>query len=297
MNAGKPTFRCLSLVAALVLLLTTASVALAQGGVISGTVTSPGGYPLPAGTVVKLFEPGAWDVLGQANVDLDRGDFSLGPVPNGLYVVKAVPPSGSRYTQSQPVSVSVFNAPVNVGPVPLTEPEVFGAVTAPDGATPVPAEVRIYAGSGLLVQWLQAPAGQFLVGGLPAGSYGLRASPVTDDPYWHSPLETITLNGYTQTITLTLTAADLYGTVEDSLGNPVPEATVHATQIDGGHLHRRDLTSDSGYYAIGDLVSGTYRLIAEPPWYEGALLPSVPLTVALPGATRKDAMPKRCGNT
>jgi len=288
MNVKKTTFRWLSLVAALALLLTTAGVALAQGGTITGTVTSPGGYPLPAETRVKLFEPayprppGGWDVFGQASVDMDTGAFSLGPVPNGLYVLKAVPPTGCGYTQSEPVPVSVFNAPVDVGTVALTEPEIFGTVTAPDGLTPVSAEVWVCAGDGTTVQWAGAPGGQFLVGGLPAGTYGLRASPVTDDPYWHSPWENVTVNGYTQTIALTLTAADLYGTVTDHLGNPVPEATVHAIGANGGRHRRQDRTSNSGYYAIGGLNSGTYLLTARPPWYEGALLPPVPTTVTLP---------------
>ena len=282
MNTKKTTFTWLSLVAALALLLTTAGVAKAQGGTINGTVTSPGGYPLPTGTKAKLFEPGHWDVLGQAVVDVNTGAFSLGPVPNGLYVVKAVPPAGSGYSHSEPVPVSVFNAPVNVGTVALTEPEIYGAVTAPDGLTPVSAEVRVYAGNGTLVQWLDAPGGDFLVGGLPAGTYGLRASPVTDAPYWHSPLEPVTLTGVTQTLTLTLSTADLYGTVTDHLGNPVPDATVYATEVNGGYLQHRDRTSGSGYYAIGGLVTGDYLLTARPPWHEGALLPSIPLTVTLP---------------
>jgi len=274
--------RWLALTATFILLFATVRVTQAQGGTITGMVTSPGGYPLPAGTRVKLFEPGRWGVFGQADVDLETGTFSLGPVSNGLYILKAVPPTGSGYTQSEPVPVSVVNGPVDVGTVPLTEPEIFGTVTAPDGATPVPAEVRVYAGDGTLVQWVEAPDGQFLIGGLPAGGYGLRASPASDDPYWHSPLETVTVNGYTQTVTLTLTAADLYGVVTDPLGNPVPEATVHAVRLDGDLLRREDRTSGTGYYAIGGLVTGTYRLVADPPWYEGALLPSAPLTVTLP---------------
>jgi hypothetical protein len=285
MNAKNVLYKGLPLAVALVMLLAAASTAQAQGGMVTGTVTSPGGYPLLEGTRVKVFSPEGWGLLGQANVDVNTGDFSLGPVPNGLYVLKAVPPTGSPYTQSEPVPVSVFNAPVDVGTVALTEPEIFGTVTAPDGITPAPAEVKVTTGGGTLVQWLQAPGGQFLVGGLPAGSYGLRASPVTDNPYWHSPLASVTVNGTTQTITLTMTAADLYGTVEDPLGNPVKNATVHATQIDGGYLRRHDLTSESGHYAIGGLVTGTYLLVADPPWYEGALLPSERLTVTLPGAT------------
>ncbi len=282
MNAKKATCRWLSLAAALALILTTAGVAQACGGTISGTVTSPGGYPLPTGTRAKLYEPGRWDVFGQADVDVNDGTFSLGPVPNGLYVLKAVPPASSGYAHSEPVLVSVFNGPVDVGTVALTEPEIFGTVTAPDGLTPVSAEVRVYAGDGTVAQWVEAPGGSFLIGGLPAGGYTLRVSPVTDDPYWHSGLEPVTLNGVTQTITLTLAAADLYGVVTDHLGNPVPEATVYAIETNGEHRRCRDLTSGSGYYAIGGLGSGEYLLTAKPPWYEGALLPPEPITVTLP---------------
>ena len=304
MKARKLTFNCLSIVASLALLLATASVVYAQGGAITGTVASPGGWllpiqreakrllpiqreakrPLPTGTVVKLFEPGRWDVFGQADVDVDTGTFSLGPVPNGLYVLKAVPPTGSGYTQSEPVPVSVFNAPVDVGVVPLTEPEIFGTVTAPDGVTPVPAEAWVHTLRGMPVQRVEAPGGQFLVGGLPLGTYDLRASPVTDDPYWHSPLRTVAIDGTTQTITLTLSVADVYGVANDHLGNPVPDATVYAVGL-AGYGHRRDRTGGSGFYAIGDLRAGTYLLTARPPWYEGALLPPRPISFTLPGAT------------
>jgi len=285
MTTGTATFRWLSVVAALVLLSATTSVAQAQGGAITGTVTSPGGYPLPAGTVVKLFEPNGWDVFGQANVNLSTGAFSLGPVPNGLYILKAVPPPSSGYTHSEPVPVSVFNAPVDVGTVTLTEPDISGTVTEPDGVTPIAAEVWVYAANSMPLQHAHTPDGHFLVGGLPAGTYGLQASPATDAPYWHSPLEFVTISGVTQTVTLTLTAADLHGTVEDHLGNPVPDATVYATKVNGEYRRHHDLTSSSGYYAIGGLTSGTYRLTAKPPWYEGSLLPPRPITVTLPGAT------------
>ncbi len=288
MNAERGTWRTIfgwfSLVTVLTLLLTPMNVVQAQGGAITGTVTSPGGYPLPAGTVARLFEPSGWDVFGQANVDLNTGAFSIGPVPNGLYVLKAVPPTGSPYTQSEPVPVSVFNASVDVGPVALTEPQILGTVTAPDGVTPASSEVWVHTGGGMPVQWADAPGGEFQVGGLPAGAYALHAFPSTDDPYWHSAPESVTVSGYTQTVTLTLTAADLYGTVEDHLGNPVSDATVYASSLGGG-LQHRDRTSSSGYYAIGGLPAGTYVITARPPWHQGELLPPEPVTVTLPGAT------------
>ena len=86
--------------------------AYAQVGLISGQVTSPEGYPLPGGTLVKLFDPGETNLFGQAAPAVDDGAFSLGPVPNGLYLLKAVPPPGSGLTQSLPRLVSVVNNPV-----------------------------------------------------------------------------------------------------------------------------------------------------------------------------------------
>jgi hypothetical protein len=284
MNIKKTTSQTFSLAVIIALLLGVTGSAQACGGMITGTVTSPGGYPLPIGTKVKLFQPNGWDLVGQAQVDVDTGTFSMGPVSNGLYALKAVPPAGSDYTQSLPVPVSVLNAPVDVGTVALTQPEIYGTVTAPDSLTPVTAEVRVYTGSGMLVQFLNAPGGQFLVGGLPNGGYSLRASPTTDDPYWHSASQVVSIDGISETVTMTLTAADLYGVVEDHLGNPVQDAQVRATKVDGDHFRHHDLASGSGYYAIGGLIPGVYLLEAEPPWYEGGLPPSEPFTVTLSGA-------------
>ena len=86
------------LVALLLLLGAPVLTAYAQGGMINGQVQSPDGFPLPAGTVVKLFDPGEVNLYGQAGPDLLNGAFSLGPVPNGLYVLK----SGQRKKKGCP---------------------------------------------------------------------------------------------------------------------------------------------------------------------------------------------------
>ncbi len=108
-----------------------------NGGMISGMVSSPGGYPLESGTLVRLFDAGTETVRGVAMPETATGTFQFGPVRNGLYVIKAVPPEGSAYTQSLPKAVSVVNAPVNVGVLALTEPQISGSVLAPDGTTQV----------------------------------------------------------------------------------------------------------------------------------------------------------------
>ena len=260
--------------------------AMATSGAINGTVTSPGGYPLPPGTVVKLFEPGSETVHGQANVDLNTGAFSLGPVANGLYVLKAIPPVGSGYTQSPPVPVSVMGGPVTGVIVPLTRPQILGTVLAP-GGLPVTATVQVFLGSGDVLQVVPAPGGQFAIGGLPVGNYALRARPETDDPFWFSQLETISIGGPgTQTLTLTLRMAQFWGEVKDNLGNPVRNAIVHAADAAHPRMHHTDRTSATGFWAIGGLpLTGDFVIAAEPPFHRPELLPSQRITITLPGAS------------
>lgn len=262
-----------------------AALAPANGGVISGQVSSPSGYPLPAGTLVKLFDAGEEYVHGIAQPDLADGSFQFGPAPNGLYVIKAVPPAGSGYTQSLPKPVSIVNAPVNVGVLALTEPQIFGSVVAPDGVILVDAEVLVFLGSGQVIQHVDAEGGRFLVGGLPVGGYALQATPTGDAPYWKSPLESLLIQhpGEAFTVTLRLRSADLWGTIQDDQGNPVPGARVIVADNSGEH--GSDLSNANGYWAIGGLDAGVYRLSAIPPWSHSGLLPPQPLEVTLPGAT------------
>ncbi len=268
----------------LALIGSAAVLALAMGGTISGTVNSPAGYPLPAGTVVKLFEPGSETVLGQAQVDSGSGAFSIGPVSNGLYVLKAAPPAASGFTQSEPVPVSVLGGPVTGVALSITTPQIAGLVMSPDGVTPVTATVKVFMGDETLLQWVPAPGGRFAIGGLPAGSYALRALPAVDEPFWKSPFETVSLTGgVTRSLTLTLTRAQLWGLARDHLGNPVANAEVYAAQVGSPWRYHSDFSSGSGFWAVGGLEDGEYHLTARPPFNQPELLPPHPLTVTLPG--------------
>ena len=184
-----------------------------NGGMINGVVSSPGGYPLENGTLVKLFEPGTETVRGIATPETATGTFQFGPVRNGLYVIKAVPPAGSAYTQSLPKAVSVVNAPVNVGELALTEPQISGSVLAPDGTTQVDSEILVYLGDGRVFQHVAAPGGDYQIGGLPVGSYGLQAFPNGELPYWRSAVTPVNIQavGSEQDIDLMLRQAQLWG--------------------------------------------------------------------------------------
>ncbi len=257
----------------------------AQSGLITGTVTDPGGGLPPTGTVVHLVNPEGKS-FGVATVDPATGNFSLGPVANGNYILQANPPDASPYTPSQPVSVLVTGNSVAVGTVALTNPDVTGMVYAPDGTTPVTAVVNIYK-AGYKIQSTMATSGAYQIGGLFTGTFSIQAFPVTDDPYWQTERQPITITpGITQALNLTLNNADIFGTVTDPNGVPVPGAIAHAIGINQ-HVHRQDTTSASGYFAIGDLVSDTYLLIVEPPMYASGLARSQPVTFTVP-ATNPD---------
>lgn len=266
----------------LVGLLVIAAMAQAQGGMIIGQVTSPGGYPLPGGTVVKLFEPGEWDTFGQAAAEPVDGSFSLGPVPNGLYVVKAVAPPDSGYTQSEIQMVSILNGSADVGDLALTLPQIVGAVLAPDGITPADAWIKVYAADRSLLQRIQTEAGGFLIGGLTPGGYRLVASPIGPNPYWDSEPMSVSVGATELHVSLTLSRADIYGRVQDELNNPIPHATVFTFVGRPYRWVRTDQSDALGRFSIGDLDQGSYVLGALPPWDQGGLIPPRPLSITVP---------------
>jgi len=93
-------FRLTSAASVLILLLALgasaagAAPAAPNGGMISGTVSSPGGFPLESGALVKLFEAGTETVRGIATPETATGTFQFGPLRNGLYVINATDLSG-----------------------------------------------------------------------------------------------------------------------------------------------------------------------------------------------------------
>ncbi len=254
------------------------------GGMVTGRVTSPDGFPLPPGTRVKLFETGGDTLVGQAVPDLNTGTFSLGPVPNGLYVIKAVPPAVSGLTQSLPHPLPIHNAPVDVGDLALTRPQVLGTVYAPDGSTPAGAAVTVFLPDGHPFQTTEALTGTFALGGLPAGTYGIQAYPLGNQPYFRSVPQTFTVSGtLTQSISITLRTADLWGVTQDPLGNPVAGARVVVADRSGHAL--TSLSRADGFWTLGGLPAGSYYLTALPPRTQGSLLSPVPVSVTLPTAS------------
>lgn len=276
----------LVLAALLVLLMmavafTTVTQAISQANLISGRVTDPDGGLPPAGTTVRLVSPPD-AVHGSAAVDAS-GNFALGPVPNGNYVLQAAPPPGSGLTPSLPRPVLMIGSAIDVGVLPLTFPSITGTVFAPAGTTPVSATVHVEI-HGHRIQSAFAPGGSFLLGGLPPGTYSLQAHRVTDDPYWNSQPKSVTVTaGIVHQVDLVLRPANVAGIVTDASGAPIAGASAHVMGI-SAYVHRSDASSRSGYFAIGDLIDDKYLLVAQPPPQSSGLSISSVLTFTVPPA-------------
>lgn len=80
----------------------TANPASAQPGLITGVAADPDGNLPPPGTTVILVAPDG-NEYGQGQADPSTGQFSLGPVANGNYVLQARPPQASPLTPSYPL--------------------------------------------------------------------------------------------------------------------------------------------------------------------------------------------------
>ena len=169
-----------------------AAFAAAPAGSIYGLVTAPEGGLPPAGTLVRAFDPGTENVRAWALVQ-PNGSFLLPILPNGVYAIRAVPPAESLLTQSLTVPVSVMNSAVNAGTLSLTHPQITGRVLAADGATLTPAWIWVHSADGTPRQRIEAPTGEYRIGGLPAGDFALVAHPAVAQPLWKSTRTAVTI--------------------------------------------------------------------------------------------------------
>ena len=132
----------------------------ARVNLITGTVTDPDGGVPPAGSRVFLVSPDG-DTHGEAQVDPVTGEFDLGPVVSGNYILQAHPPFGSEFTPSLPEFISMVGLPIDVGEMALMEPQITGTVYEPDGTTPVNGIVHVFWGgrplSGNRRHWWRDP--------------------------------------------------------------------------------------------------------------------------------------------
>jgi len=242
--------------------------------VIVGQVTAPDGEtPVPWVWVEAHSEN--WSIHQGGNTDQD-GIFRIGGLPDGIYTLEAhAPPPGEgpQYSGSIPQAVQVIaGQTTNVGVVPLTQPQIYGRVILPDGSTPVP-HTWVEARS---MDWMTHKGsdtddqGRFAIGGLPEGTYYLRAHRPGGEGYadYSDSAEVEVILG-SEPITLTeplrLQGVNVSGQVVDPDGNPVCCTGVDIHTPDHS-FHEGTGTGDDGRFAFGGLKPGEYVVEVHAPW-------------------------------
>ena len=260
---------------------TTASISAVN---INGTATLPdGSVPVPDNTWAWLLNPDK-SIHGVSHIVTGTGAFSFAGVAPGAYFVRVVPPLSMLNlapSNIKPLLIVTTTGTINLPPLAMTIPSVTGTVYAPGGITPTNAMVHVFIGP-VLVEDRPTFNGDFVIGGLPTGTYTLQAEPLPDDLFWPSrPMTVSIIPGAPKYVTLTLAPAQISGVVKDG-PNFVEGARVHAIMLSGG-TRRSDVTGPLGRFALGDLPLGVQVvLLVEPPIDRGGLLPPPPMTVTTP---------------
>nr|MBP7687430.1 carboxypeptidase regulatory-like domain-containing protein [Thermoflexales bacterium] len=250
---------------------------------LNGTATLPNGaLPVPNNTWAWLLNPDK-SMHGASLVVTGTGAFSFAGVAPGAYFVRVVPPAHMLNLAPSPIRPVFITATVgtlNLPPLALTTPSVTGTVYVPGGLAPTNATVKVFAGP-LLVEDRPTVNGNFVIGGLPTGTYTLRAEPLPDDAFWPArPVSISLVPSAPHYVTLTLQAAQITGVVREG-ANVIEGARVHAITLGGER--RSDVTGPLGRFALGDLPIGIQVVLkVEPPIDRGGLLPPAPMTVTTP---------------
>ncbi len=263
----------------------------APAGFIDGQVTRPDGSLVYEPAIVKIYNSDD-SVWGEAQTSL-TGTFMLGSLPPGNYTLIAYPILDTSmdisYTCSYLHYLSVLLAPISLGQVRLTYPEVVGQVFAPNGATPVAGSpVTLFDASGRVLarDWSQAN-GFYKLGGISPGSYWVEAGRIAGTPWISSERFVVNVTpDITPTLkNLIIRSANIFGRVE-AVNVPIPGAELRLGKANNHHFLLTAYTDVSGTFAF-DLwpnYAGDYKLEAFPPAYRQDLDPSVSISFNLDAA-------------
>ncbi|HNT73872.1 MAG TPA: carboxypeptidase regulatory-like domain-containing protein [Anaerolineae bacterium] len=278
----KPNFDIADPIAATPGMTVTANAALAQGGILSGTVTEAGsGLPLD-NIDVNVYDAATDAYVKDANTDAD-GIYRISGLAAGGYKLYFRDPNSaymgeyyddkSSLATADPIAVTAgltttANAALTAGGV------LSGAVTEEGSGAPLAGiQVRAYdaATNTSIASVATDAAGVYRLGGLANGAYKLRfrdSSGVYLTEYYdnqsslsHADLVMVT-GGMTTTANAALTrAGTLSGTItEEGSGAPLEAIAVNVYEAATGNYVAAADTDANGVYRLGGLADGLYKL-------------------------------------
>lgn len=232
---------------------------------ITGTICSPSGNPAEYGWVEIRQVNGDW-IPG---VPTDgNGNFAIGGLGDGTYILRAYPNGNSEYTSSEEVSITIENGVCKASSVKifLGLPQITGKLVSPDGLPELCGYVEVRDQSG---RWLQGIGvnydGSFAIGGLPDGTYIIKGYPGSNSQYTSSEdIEVSIQSGEApQDITVALNNPQFTGKVQNPDGTSAQYGSVEVYGMDGRWAAGSPV-DNNGMFKIGSLPDGTYEIKAYP---------------------------------
>ncbi|MCX7922660.1 MAG: carboxypeptidase regulatory-like domain-containing protein [Clostridia bacterium] len=201
-----------------------------------------------------------------------EGNFKVGGLKNGNYIIKAHPSWGSQYTASDEIQIAVQNGVSLTGVlVTLNQPQLSGIVKKPDGTAAIGSYVEVRDSEG---RWIAGTGvdenGAFRLGALKDGKYVLQAYPQWGDEYCESAAMTVEISNKEFSggqLTLDLTRPIAIGTVKDPSGtNVVPYGMIEIKNAQTGEWVPGVGVDNLGKFKLKNLPDGTYALRAIADW-------------------------------
>ena len=273
---------------------TTAGIdaSLANASKISGTVTGPDGTTPLEGIQVNAYQwnnDGWWMHMNADWTDSD-GSYFINALPAGTYRVEFSDGSGNYLSEAYDdaaeldsgtdVVVAAGETAIGIDASLVVASKISGTVTGPDGTTPLP-DIWVVAfhwndsGWWEQAEWADTDVdGNFLIGGLSAGTYRIRfsdwsgnyAPEIYDDAAsLDAGMDVVVVVGATASnIDASLAVASkISGTVTGPDGTTtLPEIWVDAWQWNGSEWEQKQYaeTDAEGNYTLGGLAAGNYRI-------------------------------------
>jgi hypothetical protein len=250
---------------------------------ITGQVLPPTGSTGVSDVGVMIHNEN-WSYQEESFTD-DDGYFYFGAITAGSYKVEAFPGPGSAYCQATPTDVTITGETQTIAAIRLSLPSIIGTVVNPDeSGTPASgAFVEVHNSDWSICMGTQVnneETGEYQIGGLPAGTYKIRANPGQSSPYSCSVEQTVTVSSESaQTINMTLTSPTIVGKVVDGDSNAVRNANVVLHTSNWQTVYFSQPTGNNGRFALGGIAAGTYQLEINPPWERPDLIRPDALTV------------------
>lgn len=234
---------------------------------LEGAIYDPFGENTEYGWVEIRKENGDWIPGSPAN---RNGLFSIGGLEDGKYILKAYPNGGVRYTASQETLITITDGtatPATLG-IFLTLPQISGLLVTPDGTPLNSGHVEIRKQNGEWINGVGADYdGYFAIGGLPEGTYYIKAYPGGNTEYCASDEFEITIveGQPLKDIVIAMNSPQFSGSVMNPDGTPAFYGNVDVYNSDGRWVTGSSV-DQNGFFSVGSLKDGTYEIKAYPDW-------------------------------